>query len=239
MHGNQIRSLTLLLLLVICYKGLGCSASATAAHPFHISTAEMERNKMTGRFEVALKLHATDLEQALSAQEKRKIDIEKEARVQHLLTSYLESHFFFVGKEKLRLDEDPRGLLDPKQSQSKIHYVGHELKTNWLWIYFEVELLADETKTPKEGESPVENPPANPEPANTTATEEAKQSVENKSSDKTESNAAANSMVLVNSILLDVTEGQINTVAIRHAGKKLSLRTTTRQAWADLKFEVW
>ena len=202
MHGNPIRSLAfklLILLLLPCYV-----AAADVPHPFHISTAEMELNKKSGRFEVALKLHAADLEQTLSTLEKRKINIDKDADAQQLLTSYLESHFFLIEKDKLRLNEEGPTEIDPMQAMSKVHYVGHELKTNWLWIYFEVELLETDPKP----------------------------------SGKTESDAAPSHMVLVNSVLLDVTDGQINTVAVRQAGKKYSLRTTARQAWAEMKFEV-
>ena len=41
--------------------------------------------------------------------------------------------------------------------------------------------------------------------------------------------------VLVNSVLLDITEGQINTVSIRRDTKKISKRTTIKQPWLQLK----
>jgi hypothetical protein len=40
--------------------------------------------------------------------------------------------------------------------------------------------------------------------------------------------------LLVNSVLLDITEGQINTVSVRQQAKKLSKRTTIRQPWLKI-----
>lgn len=221
MNGFHLPALTLPLLL-LCH-----STSLAIIHPFHISTAEMEQNGKTGRFEVALKMHAVDLEQALSKQEKRAVNIEKDADAAQRLTSYLETHFFLLDKLHLQLDADQPAKIDPKLSCSKIHFVGHELKTNWLWIYFEVEPV------PARIEVAADSKQAEPQQAET------KQAVELESTQATETAVPAlgRSLVLVNSVLLDVTDGQINTVAVRHSGKKFSLRTTARQAWADIKLE--
>ena len=182
---------------------MACCSAAIAAHPFHISSAEMERNPQSQRFEVSLKLHALDLEQALSTQEKRKVNVEEDADVQQLLTSYLESHFFFTEMSHVGQGEDAKAAIEPKFARSKIHFVGQELKTNWLWLYFEIELIPS------------------------------KEIDEIRKADEPQS---AEALVLVNSVLLDVTDGQINTVAVRHDGKRVSLRTTTRQSWAEFPF---
>jgi len=227
MNGFHLPALALPLLLL-------CHSTSLAIHPFHISTAEMERNKETGRFEVALKMQVVDLEQALSKQEKRAVNIEKDADAPQLLTRYLETHFFLLDKQHLQLDAEQPAPIKPQLSCSKIHYVGHELKTNWLWIYFELEPLPTQTAKPA-----AENEEADKKEADKNEAE-AKQSVESESTQETSESTDPlqdRSLVLANSVLLDITDGQINTVAIRHLGKKFSLRTTARQAWAELKLE--
>lgn len=226
MNGFHLPALALPLLL-LCH-----STSLAIIHPFHISTAEMEQNGKTGRFEVALKMHAADLEQALARQEKRAVHIEKDADAAQLLTSYLETHFFLLDKRHLQLDADQPAKIDPKLRCSKIHFVGHELKTNWLWIYFEVEPLPAQIEVAADAKEAVDLK-AEPQQAET------KQAVESESTQATQTTEPprGRSLVLVNSVLLDVTDGQINTVAVRHAGKKFSLRTTARQAWADMQWD--
>lgn len=227
MNGFHLPALALPLLLL-------CHSTSLAIHPFHISTAEMERNQKTGRFEVALKMQVFDLEQALSKQEQRAVNIEKDEDAPQLLTRYVETHFFLLDKQHLQLDAEQPAPIDPQLSCSKVHFVGHELKTNWLWIYFEVEPLATQIAKPAAENKEVDNKEVDNKAA------EAKQSLESESTREAGESTdplRERSLVLVNSVLLDITDGQINTVAVRHVGKKFSLRTTARQAWADLKLE--
>lgn len=169
--------------------------ASAAAHPFHTSTAEMEYNPRARRFEVSLKIHALDIEQALSARANRTVNIETDAQARPLLNEYLQSHFFLVEKNSLRrVDSDAPGSIDPKATRSKLHFIGQELEKTWLWLYFEIEL-----------------PMA-------------------------EASGEATPLILVNELLLDLTEGQINTVSVRRASKKSSLRMTAKQPWADMPF---
>ena len=171
---------------------VGLNAHALA-HPFHISTAEMEFNRTTQRFEVSLKVHAIDIEQALTRLAQRKVNLDKDSQAERLLTEYLTQHFYF---EPIGITpRQPTASADaPPEKRSTIHYVGRELETTWLWIYFEVEL-----------------------PPTTTF--------------------ANGQLKLVNSVLLDVTEGQINTVAVRQGAKKHALRMTVKQAWTEFSKE--
>lgn len=85
--------------LVLCFAAgyLAAAAGASNAlaagpHPFHISTAEMEYNAEEQRLEVALKLHSIDLENALSRQAGRRINVEKDD-IKALVEKYLNQHF--------------------------------------------------------------------------------------------------------------------------------------------------
>ncbi|MEZ6137835.1 MAG: DUF6702 family protein [Pirellulaceae bacterium] len=163
-------------------------SSTVAAHPFHISTAEMEYNADSKRFEVSLKVHVTDIEQALAAQAKRSVDIEKDQQADKLLTSYIEQHFFVTSRSHARgLDANAQKKPSDEIPKSKVRWVGKELESTWLWLYFELEV-------PTELEKPT----------------------------------------LVNSVLIDTTDGQINTTTYRHGRKRSSFKTSRKQPWAEL-----
>ncbi|WP_315851671.1 DUF6702 family protein [Aureliella helgolandensis] len=205
--------------IVVGVCGVWMLTSTVLAHPFHISTAEMEFNKKSGRWEIALKLQAVDVEQSLSAQLKRKINLEKEARIDELLTAYLSGHFYLAEQADVLVarensEELQRDVQSPAtnegakadaaatsgegvasklaENRSSLHWVGKELDTNWLWVYFEITPLKD----------------------------------------------SGQPQVLVNSVLVDWTSGQINTVSVRNAGKRTALKMTAKQPWAKFS-KAW
>jgi hypothetical protein len=98
------------------------SLQTAAAHPFHVSLAEAEFNQETGALEVALRVHPTDLEQALRAQETRPVDLDRSKGIDRMIAKYLESHF------QIR-DEDGRKLNGK--------WVGKEVSIKEAWLYFE------------------------------------------------------------------------------------------------------
>ena len=65
-HDSLSRLRLLLIVSGICWGGLATSQvlAESVVHPFHISVAEMEYNPKSKRFEVSLKMHASDLESA-------------------------------------------------------------------------------------------------------------------------------------------------------------------------------
>lgn len=95
------------------------------AHPFHVTLAEAELEAKTGHLEVAIRVKPEDLERALSALTKRKISLEKEAKVDALILNYLRGAIRFIGANK---------------KPAKMSFVGKELSRKALWIYFEVDL---------------------------------------------------------------------------------------------------
>jgi hypothetical protein len=180
------------------------------AHPFHISTAEVEYDTASQRLQVSLKMQAVDLEQALARQVGRRVNVEHADTREHII--HFLDRAFYVSSQPLSsqpLSSQPGdvapepadnrpNLNRPKlnqpvsngsvEKQSRAHWVGQELKGAWLWIYFELEL------------------PSTSEP-----------------------------LWLVNSVLFDVNEQQINTVSVRHGTQRTTLKMTMIQPSA--KFE--
>lgn len=114
-------------------------------HPFHISTAEVEYNPTSNRLEVGLKCQSMDLERALGRLAGKKIDIEKDAAVDELVTRYLTDRFYLAAapiasKDKAAsTDITPEVPEPPKQP---IKFVGKEFETTWVWVFFELPVPA-------------------------------------------------------------------------------------------------
>jgi hypothetical protein len=155
------------------------------AHSFHISTAEMEYNPETHKIEVSLKLHSLDLEQALSKTTGRRVDLAQESN-DEALENYLTSHFYLLSHEQATRIAKGESI-SPEKARSTVSLAGKELKSSWLWLYFEMD-------------RPV-----------------------------VEGNYA-----IVNTILLDITDGQINTVSIRHHAKRDAVQTNIKQPWREI-----
>src|SRR5687768_4902575 len=70
-------------------------SSAALAHPIHRSIAEADYNRTTQTLEVALRVFADDFEDALSAQAKKKISLEKTpaAELEALTHAYIAQRF--------------------------------------------------------------------------------------------------------------------------------------------------
>ncbi|MCA9132346.1 MAG: hypothetical protein KDA45_04305 [Planctomycetales bacterium] len=134
--------------LILALLFLGYLTTTVTAHPFHISQTEMEFNAASQRIEVSLKLHAVDLEQALSRLAGRKVDVEQRDVVP-LLSRYLQANFYIIDSRELPTPEAPAGQRTSPTSaprRSQLHYVGHELEATWCWIYFELELPLGEQR---------------------------------------------------------------------------------------------
>lgn len=127
------------------------------AHPFHISTAELEFNPQSGRVEVSLRLHSVDFERALSLLAQQRIQLESDDADQWA-ARYLSRHFFVADldamvraakREKQASEElgsslrtDSSASVERSISKSQVHWVGKELDAAWLTLYFELELSA-------------------------------------------------------------------------------------------------
>lgn len=94
------------------------------AHPGHYSTAEIEWNSKSNRFEVAMRLRIPDLEDAISRMRGSRFRIESSPNAEKLLQQYLQQHVS-IGFDG--------------HATSRLHWVGMELEIHDLWIYFEAE----------------------------------------------------------------------------------------------------
>lgn len=129
--------------LPCCFALAWCLATLNAQavnHPFHISTAEVEYNPTTKRLEVGLKCQSMDLERALGRLAGKKIDIEKDAAVDELVTRYLTDRFYLAvaptsSKDKSESTDITQEVPEPLKEPIKL--VGKEFETTWVWIYFE------------------------------------------------------------------------------------------------------
>ena len=123
--------------------GALASVAAAANHPFHISTAEVEFNPATKRLEVGLKCQSMDLERALGRMAGKKLDIEKDAQVDELVTKYLSENFYLANtpvatKDKANSTEPSKDV--PAPPEKPIKFIGKEFQTTWVWIYFELDV---------------------------------------------------------------------------------------------------
>ncbi len=120
---------------------LTLTCSACLAHPFHISIAEMEYNAESKRIEVALKLHADDLERELERINSVEVDLES-SQLADLAAGFLDRHFYLIALSSVPADSEQTQLDSGKPAVlSKVHFVGSELEKTWIWLYFELELL--------------------------------------------------------------------------------------------------
>jgi len=128
-----------------------CGAAEPAAHPFHVSMAEVEYNPKSRAMEVALKLYAVDAEQALRRIRSKdgKFDFDDEQQRDTLLKKYLPTRFYVqrgaTKKKRASGPIDPvsgRALAPAKTKQEptmpSFRYVGSEIDGAWVWAYFEV-----------------------------------------------------------------------------------------------------
>ncbi|MCA9194859.1 MAG: hypothetical protein KDB03_23975 [Planctomycetales bacterium] len=135
------------LCLIVCYSS---SITPVSGHPFHTSLAELEFNPMTGNFEISMKLHAADLEQALSRIGKQTVSLETSSEVDQRIADYLKQHFGFLepenlpGKTHAKLLDDsdddgtPAGASRNPKLSGKIVWHGKEMDGAWIWLYFEI-----------------------------------------------------------------------------------------------------
>ena len=130
--------IVLRIFLLIAFAVLS-SATQSWAHPFHTSSAELEYSISSNRFEVSVRLLASDLEEALTrlsakpgqaGNSTERVDLEKTPDIDSMIVRYLESSFYVVAKSEAKTPSPP--------TRSKIQLAGKELDKTWIWIYFEL-----------------------------------------------------------------------------------------------------
>lgn len=172
------------------------------AHPFHTTSAEMEFNSSSGRYEVSLRVLATDLEEALTRQASAKsgamhsetlpggrdgsarrpvgrIVLTPTADVDEHIVAYLKNAFALT-KEDAGPGINESTRFKPAQG---FHWVGKEMENSWVWLYFELDAPPDRSRA-----------------------------------------------ALKNTVFLELNAGQINICTLRTRGSKFSLRTDAKCA---------
>jgi hypothetical protein len=135
----------LLSMAIVCglslVLSLGFSGSA-GAHQFHTSSAELDWNADSGRWEVALRILATDLELALERQEGKKLNLDSAEGIE-LIQKYLLGRFQILPQsvvEKLSSQTGQAASHFAKNEESaQLNWVGHECEGGWMWLYFELQ----------------------------------------------------------------------------------------------------
>ncbi len=97
-------------------------------HEFHSSLAEIHYNTASKSLEVSLRVFSDDLSEALTKENKRTVRLDESAAVDPLIKQYLIKHF---------------ALLDSKNSQKPLIWVGKEITVDVVWLYFEIPLAED------------------------------------------------------------------------------------------------
>ncbi len=118
-----------------------------AAHPFHICIGEMEWNEEAKHWEVAVRLHPSDLQSAVRRVSKSEVSLPEDGKSIPELDAYLQDHFALISVEDSDSisREEQRRLLDLEQIRkddpdrlSRLKFVGAEHQRGWTWIYLEM-----------------------------------------------------------------------------------------------------
>ncbi len=117
--AKALRPVTVLLLLL--------TASPAVAHPYHTTVAEAKYNPATGHLEIALRTRPEDLEAALAQYLGRRLILEREEGLEEHLAAYLSEVF----------------ELHCGERKSTLQWLGIELETKQVWLYFELAAPAD------------------------------------------------------------------------------------------------
>lgn len=182
----------------------GLPARCAQAHPFHTTTAEMEWNAQTGRYEVSLKILLTDLEEALTrhAYQGRpagaRISCEQTPDIDARIVAYLKERFQLIPAAEAgsEIEDKPVESRTPARAAQahsvqtaghRLRWIGKEVDKAWAWLYFELES------------------PANGQP-----------------------------LALHNSVLFELNAGQINICTVRRDSRKVALRTDVKRSFVAL-----
>ncbi len=189
--------------LLIVASGTKCLAS----HPFHVCIGQMEWNANEEYWELSLRVHPQDLEQAMSRTRGQSTSIDDED-FSSVATAFFENEFFLVQlpdrmqqREVVDLLSRPRKAssdtepnpTDVIEDRSKLNWVGMEAERGWVWLHFEMK------------------PPTAP--------------------------ASGKKTWLVHRVLLDEVDRQENSVRIIEGTKSYSLQTKKGEPVRPLKAE--
>lgn len=139
-------------LLLVCSVALAWVSSdsrAYAMHPFHVCIGQMQWNPSEKHWEVSLRMHPHDLEQALQAIHGKAVSQEQQD-FQELATNFLSHQFFLIplpksitpaeANERIKQIPLTRPSIEASTNTnlSQLQWIGMENERGWLWIHFEL-----------------------------------------------------------------------------------------------------
>jgi len=165
------------------------------AHPFHVSTTEVEYNADTERFEVAMRLRIADLEDAISVIQKSRFRIVEDGNLAKPVMDYLKNHF---------------AITHRPHDRCELSWIGCELELHDVWIYFEAKSL------PRNGTAKSSlRPPDAATASNRVATWEELLSPETANQTAAPKPDASNRITIRNTALIEIQSQQVNMIAVR------------------------
>lgn len=96
-----------------------------SAHRYHTSLTRMDYNSREKLVEVTIQLFTHDLERVLEKRTKKRIDLEKTAKIDELVFDYLKANFI---------------LKDKNGAVKNLVWVGKKLDVDKIFVYIEIPL---------------------------------------------------------------------------------------------------
>lgn len=147
--NNRLTELCLLLVYSLALAWAAPATTASAMHPFHVCIGQMQWNPSEQHWEVSLRMHPLDLEQALQAIHGKAVSQEQQD-FQELATDFLSHQFFLIplpksinpadANERIKQIPLTRPSKEPaiNSNLSQLQWIGMENERGWLWIHFEL-----------------------------------------------------------------------------------------------------
>lgn len=93
------------------------------AHDFHTSITDARYNPKTKQYELAIRVFADDLEEALSRQAKSVVRLDRSPRVNGLIAAYVQAHV---------------SIAATKGAPAKQKFLGLQEEADAVWLYVEI-----------------------------------------------------------------------------------------------------
>ena len=106
------------------------------AHSSHVSVAQADWNAKSQKLEVALRVHAIDLERVIRVRTGKNLNLDDTKDVEKAVIAYLTENFI-VGRE---FEKPKSGRSQKVLKPQKMEWVGMEVEIKYAWLYFEVPL---------------------------------------------------------------------------------------------------
>ncbi len=96
---------------------------AAWAHEFHTSITDAKYNPKNQTYELAVRLYADDVEEALTRRHKATVRLDRSERVNKLLAEYLQTHL---------------AISTVKGTRAAQKFIGAQEEADAIWVYLEI-----------------------------------------------------------------------------------------------------